>query len=325
MPIPVHCPSCAAYLEIDEAFAGKEIACPDCDAVLRVPSQDLLPARTSPWAVAGLTLSIVGFLTLIGGVVGALLGLIAYRQVKKSGRRVRGRRLAQAAVVLGVVGTVSSAVLFFSPHLPWIDPLLRHSRWLGRLEYPRELTLEDKDAGYAISRPNQDWGVAGRDFPYSHDYENNPRPALLVHPGKGLYVFVIPEIMQVDADFEACEERVRQLLEKIDLAGGRIVRYPNRRIFTDFSPYKRKRKLFRNATPPYLELMADRSYHGQTRTYILRIIRQPSDYYAYVIAGGTDKDRFEAHRDEIRAVLDTFRTVQRRFHDDGQGNFPFRR
>lgn len=77
---------------------------------------DRAPARTAPLAVTSVVLGILGLLlcTLVVAGPGAVVtGVLARRQVARSGGRLAGTGLATAGVVLGAVGTVL-AVLFWT-------------------------------------------------------------------------------------------------------------------------------------------------------------------------------------------------------------------
>jgi hypothetical protein len=62
-------------------------------------------ARTNPTAVVALILSLLGFVCLfgVGGVVGVVLGVLAKGEIQRSDPPERGRRLATAAVALGLL------------------------------------------------------------------------------------------------------------------------------------------------------------------------------------------------------------------------------
>jgi hypothetical protein len=62
-------------------------------------------ARTNPTAVVAFIISVLGFVCLfgVGGVVGIILGVLAKGEIQRSDPPERGRRLATAAVALGIV------------------------------------------------------------------------------------------------------------------------------------------------------------------------------------------------------------------------------
>src|SRR5687768_14358678 len=100
MPIALTC-SCGAKLEIDDAFAGKTIPCPDCQRPLSTmvtnPDQ-----RTSGLAMTSLFLALAAGFTFIGGLVAAGLGFLARKQIERDPEKLAGKSIAKAGIILGL-------------------------------------------------------------------------------------------------------------------------------------------------------------------------------------------------------------------------------
>lgn len=132
MPIALTC-TCGAKLEIDDAFAGKTIPCPDCAKPL-VATTASPEQRTSVLALTSLFLALAGGFTLIGGLVAAGLGFLAKARIQRAPDKLAGEGLAQAGIILGFGFSVLTAILLFiSPF--GIDGPLRAMQWAGRLDY----------------------------------------------------------------------------------------------------------------------------------------------------------------------------------------------
>src|SRR5436309_7924847 len=107
MPIPFAC-SCGYRLDAPEESVGRPVRCPFCGTETVVPG----PAVVSRKAIAALVLGLLSLpLLFVGVLVGFAAIVLANRSVKEIDRslgRVRGKRLADAGLVLGVLGMVVS-------------------------------------------------------------------------------------------------------------------------------------------------------------------------------------------------------------------------
>jgi hypothetical protein len=69
-------------------------------------------ARTSPLAVAAAVCAALGFLHGAGFLAGVILGHVALRLIKRSKGRLRGRRLARAALLVSWTPIILVAAIF---------------------------------------------------------------------------------------------------------------------------------------------------------------------------------------------------------------------
>lgn len=69
------------------------------------------PARNNGMAIAALVCGIAGFLCLIPGILGIILGFVAKNQIRQSNGTQRGDGMATAGIVLGCIWVVLTIVL----------------------------------------------------------------------------------------------------------------------------------------------------------------------------------------------------------------------
>ena len=128
MAISVTC-ECGRHFETSEANAGRRARCPDCRREFIVPDpapgpeQKVIPwepdftpwepepAATSGKAIASLALGAFFFFACLSGVPAILLGRQALRDISGSKGRLKGRRVAIAGIVLGLVGCLFTVSL----------------------------------------------------------------------------------------------------------------------------------------------------------------------------------------------------------------------
>jgi Protein of unknown function (DUF1559)/Domain of unknown function (DUF4190) len=117
--IPVDC-ECGQELETSDANAGRRARCPVCGRALIVPIRAPVPETffisdapelripsgevTSGKAIASLGLGVLFFFACLSGIPAILLGRQALLDIDQSGGRLRGRRMASAGIVLGLLG-----------------------------------------------------------------------------------------------------------------------------------------------------------------------------------------------------------------------------
>jgi len=69
------------------------------------------PTRNNGTAVAALVCGIAGFLCLIPGILGIILGFVAKGQIRQSNGTQRGDGMATAGIVLGCIWVALTVVL----------------------------------------------------------------------------------------------------------------------------------------------------------------------------------------------------------------------
>jgi prepilin-type processing-associated H-X9-DG protein len=119
--ISVTC-ACGRRFETAEANAGRRARCPTCGREFTVPKPaqrpeaelipwELEPPVTSRKAIASLGLGALFFFACLSGVPAILLGRQALSDIRLSKGRLKGRGIAIAGIVLGVIGCLFTASL----------------------------------------------------------------------------------------------------------------------------------------------------------------------------------------------------------------------
>jgi prepilin-type processing-associated H-X9-DG protein len=131
--ISVTC-ECGRHFETPEANAGRRAMCPACRRVLIIPKpappevliirEEPEPTATSGKAIASLILGVLFFFACLSGVPAILLGRLALLDINLSGGRLRGRGMAIAGIVLGLIGCLITLGLFM--------PAIRSAREAAR-------------------------------------------------------------------------------------------------------------------------------------------------------------------------------------------------
>jgi hypothetical protein len=316
MAIAITC-SCSAQLEVDEKFAGQSITCPDCQKSLQVPNPSSGAAqRTSALALVSLILALVGAVTILGTLLAVACGLVALWQIRRQPDRLAGSTYALAGIVVGVVMTGFSLFAYLAPNLTVVDPVMRQYRWLGKLDYSGPLELKYEREGFAITRPSPDWGVLNTS---GNIKIGEPlRDFLMANPAKTALVLVLPQKVAPSLLLDDCKAKGEKLFRDVELNGAFLQRGVPRGVEMTYHKTG-NRKLNPPKDGPFAgwELTVDKTTQGQTRTYLLRILRRDKDDMMYVVAGGADKARFAAVADELRTALDSFRPIDRAPGGDG--------
>jgi hypothetical protein len=158
MPLSLIC-ACGARIELEDALAGQEIACPECQAPLKAPAvAESKPVRTSACALASLVLAVVGAFTIIGTLAAIVCGAAGVVTVLRNRGRVAGLGYAVAGIVLGVVFTVLTAFAFSAVEPFGFTGWAREKNMAQFVDAtgPLEVVMPN----WAITRPTEKWGVA---------------------------------------------------------------------------------------------------------------------------------------------------------------------
>ncbi len=126
MAIPILC-NCGRNFETPESIAGTRVRCPDCGHEQTVPqpvarseesfeSWEATRLRTSGNAIFSLFLGCLFFFVCFAGVPAIHFGFQAIREIKRGRGQLRGRRLAIAGIVLGVIDCLLLVAIFLPAH-----------------------------------------------------------------------------------------------------------------------------------------------------------------------------------------------------------------
>ncbi len=116
MSIVVSC-ECGQTFETDNTNAGRRARCSVCGHVLTVPAAPraaevfYIPPEppvqaTCRKAITSILLSTFFFIGCLSGLPAIVVGLAALKEIRQSGGRLRGRKLAIAGIVLGVMSCI---------------------------------------------------------------------------------------------------------------------------------------------------------------------------------------------------------------------------
>ncbi|MBY0232237.1 MAG: hypothetical protein K2W96_23405 [Gemmataceae bacterium] len=159
MPIALTC-DCGARFEIEDSYAGRDWPCPDCGAPVRAPVKANASPRPSLLALLAAGLALAGAFTLVGSVAAAILGLVAWLQVRASKGQVAGGRIALAALAGGVMLTVATFFVWRSPAMFPLGLWLRRQAFAGQLDASGPLDAVGADT--SLKRPSKSWARAVR-------------------------------------------------------------------------------------------------------------------------------------------------------------------
>ncbi|NBO92103.1 MAG: hypothetical protein EBV06_07275 [Planctomycetia bacterium] len=147
---------CGARFEVDSEWAGRELPCPDCGAVVRAPGgrQKLVIERPSWMVLVSLALILLGAFTITGTLAGVTLA--AWSLI----RRQPGMRPAMIAIGLGVVLTCFTLFAYWKPSALPIGPWLRYQVLALQIDTSGSDVLSTADGALTLNRPKGKWGRA---------------------------------------------------------------------------------------------------------------------------------------------------------------------
>ena len=103
MSLPLSC-VCGARFEVEEAFSGQSVACPECQQSIKVPLAGRARLRTSGYALASVVLALVGMFTIVLSAIAVVLGFIGLTSIARHrDQRHRGFVLKFSAVPDGPI------------------------------------------------------------------------------------------------------------------------------------------------------------------------------------------------------------------------------
>ncbi|MGL4553132.1 MAG: hypothetical protein ACRC33_18355 [Gemmataceae bacterium] len=149
---------CGARFEVDDVWAGRDLPCPDCGAVVHAPGlREQRPMERPSWlALSAAALVLFGAFTAVGTLAGAAVAAVALY------RRAAGYRLALAALVGGVVLTAFTLFAYRNPDAAPVGEWLRRQLLAGQIDTAGPDDLTSADGAVTLTRPKGKWGQAIR-------------------------------------------------------------------------------------------------------------------------------------------------------------------
>ncbi|MFO0968027.1 MAG: hypothetical protein U0793_20925 [Gemmataceae bacterium] len=306
MPISLTC-SCGAKLEIDDAFAGKTIPCPDCQKPLSTAPP--LPQPDQPvsmLAVASLIVALVLLLVPLGGLVAAGLAYFALRRIDASAGALAGRGLAKAGMVVGVSGfLVTIALIFFGPALR-MDGFVRAIEYTGSLDYSKaELEKSIDSVRLTIRRPSDGWGRVKLENVNALRSDH----MVLYSPFEDGFLTVVSENIGQAAGRDDAERRraALRLLERSDMVhvlmgAGRAAAAKER----DLSFAEIPEDEFRDIDGWGQYTFHTSALQGKPLTFLVRYKMLTEDTL-FVLAAAVRSRNFDHAQPQIKEAMDSFR------------------
>ena len=147
MSISITC-ECGRQFRTPEVNAGRRARCPSCEREFTVPTpvpqtvpepaevrfipEEPVPTSISGKAIASLAFGLLFFFACLSGLPAILLGRRALRDINRGGGRLRGRGMAIAGIVRGVIGCLFTLTLFL-PAIRSSREAARRSQCIGNL------------------------------------------------------------------------------------------------------------------------------------------------------------------------------------------------
>lgn len=150
--------ACGARFEVDDALAGQEVLCPECQQPLKAPARERPPQVTSGWALASVTLALIGAFTVLGTIAAVLVGLIALVRISRQRERVVGVGFALCGIFLGVLFTAVTLFALSAADVFGLETWMRERTMTQKVDTSGPLEIVQAAAGFAITRPTEKWG-----------------------------------------------------------------------------------------------------------------------------------------------------------------------
>lgn len=305
MSLTVSCP-CGVRFEVEETYAGRTVACPECQAAVVAPAPRRALPRTSGFAIASLVLALIGAFTVVGTVVAVILGAIALVRIARDRENVAGAGFALFGIVLGVAFTTLTLFAYSRGELFGIGDQVRAQTMVGKVDHGGPLEVVRQPPGFRITRPNERWGIGRKEL--MEELENDSE-LLLVNTYRDAYVDVSADELN-----GLTLERYRQDL---------IERYRNEeRNGPRGLQQIRDVKVLANRQLPVKmvggqrlemgEVVMEYRITGQRLTFLIRVVRQMGSRQVFVLRGWTMRRRFPQTEDELRKILDSFEILNDR-------------
>jgi hypothetical protein len=304
MPLPVTC-ACGAKFDAEEALAGKEMPCPDCQEPVSIPAVDRQPRRTSMLALWSAILALVGAFTVLGTLIASVLGLAGLIHVSRNRERIAGAGLATFGLVAGIVFTGLTLFALSSKELFGLGSPTRLGQLGDEVDVSGPLEVRVVDRGFSLTRPSVRWGKSLLNFvndPIAGQLVDEP-DLLLINPGR--YLFVEARLEEGADSLDNC---VPTLLAAMQTGNRELRALGNRNV----RPTVRETK----ALPPAgwqerRELLVDVRCGSQAWTMLMRL-QKSRNGEIYVTRAYTQRRRFAPAEAELREVLDSFHLLNER-------------
>ncbi len=302
MPVSLTC-KCGALLEIDDAFVGKTIRCPDCHKPLATVPLPPEPAQTSSWALASFLLALIGAFTLVGTLAAIVCGAVALRRIHRAPKPLGGKRLAQAGIGLGAGLTLLTLLALWSSDFLKVDGILRAIESAGIIEYtPRDEIPIEVSGGFearsgTIQRPSPSWGR----LTYKDPNKEKTDDLVLVNLWEDAYIVCLSKWIEAGQTLESCRQEGEQRFLQSDLVT-KILGHTDAAASPPTGQDRERKQLPGSETQ---EFLLDLRLAGIQWTFVVRVTREGTRLT--VLAGGTRAGRFARLQPDFVKALDSYK------------------
>jgi len=296
MSLPLSC-ACGARFEVEEAFSGQSVACPECQQSIKVPLAGKARLRTSGYALASVVLALVGMFTIVLSAIAVVLGFIGLTSIARHRDQVTGTGYAVFGILLGVIFT---GVTLFGITREEIFDQFREKVRANEADYSGAMEIVRPQEGFAITRPSPRWGV-WRDA-------NEDQGLVLVNVGKDAYVQVLGQFARPDETIDGCmDDFIARLREPNAIA-------PNHKKMageTTAVHVHESKRLPDVDGMQALEVRVDLRQAGIPLTYVIQVRKRVGRTRAYVLSCWAHRRRFARAQPEMRQAIASFRLLKK--------------
>ena len=300
---------CGARFEVDDALAGQDITCPECQQPLKAPARASAPPRTSGLALASVVLALVGAFTVVGTTAAVVLGSIALVRIRRHRDRLAGAGFAVFGVVAGLAFTTLTLFALSKDELFGLGGWVRERTMAGQVDTTGPLQINTSD-GASITRPSEKWGRvrSGQGEDPAVGGLQQDRDLLLLNVSRYAYVDV-----KADRNNNGLDLNAYQTLVMAELQPRRQIGWEEEQPFGTVGEPQLvgPARDFRAGDALVREFSVKLRRGGQVWRFLMRIYRKTDDpgrtTPIYVVRGYTQQRRFRQHEAELRRAMDSFR------------------
>jgi hypothetical protein len=318
MPLSLIC-ACGARIELEDALAGQEIACPECQQPLKAPAgTQNQPIRTSGFALASLILAITGAFTIVGTLAAVVLGLVAVVLILRQRDRLAGLGFAVAGIAIGFVFTGLTLFAYFISSEPFaFAGYVRERNMAPYVDTTGPIEVVDR--GWAVTRPTEQWGVA-RNGQVADElaelFLDKSKPDVLLVQIKQHAFLDVHEETDGGKPLEAFEREYVGEYESRDnssFANSKGKDEGMMRITNGSTLYTRNLTTMPANSPPGCtgrEIEMDVQVAGQRWLMLVRFYHNPMTKSFYVLRAYAPRRFFSQNKSDFEKGLDSFRFVK---------------
>ncbi|HEY7152919.1 MAG TPA: DUF4190 domain-containing protein [Gemmataceae bacterium] len=303
--------ACGACFEVDEALAGQEVLCPECQRSLKAPALDRPPRVTSGWALASVVLALVGAFTVFGSLLAVLLGVIALASIARNRRQIAGAGFAIFGICLGVAFTGLTLFALNTADVFGLDAWLRERTLTQQVDTSGPLEIVRGAQGFAITRPTEKWGKLAENQSGDPVVSGLQRNLDLLLMQVARHAFIDVHTMPLGR-FRTLDQCQNDILAEFE---NRRRHNPFDEDEDEFAPINRvhlqsSRQLEPRNGVEVREMEVEVRHGRQAWHFRIRLYRRGNGP-VYVVRAYAPRRRLEQVKGELETALDSFRLLRR--------------